>query len=160
MSDKYTKEDILAFERKDKLNARMSALKASATNCEGGGVSPESLIKAADEYYGWLVQDQTFKENTDVRVDSSLAGSSTGSTSHDSGPEVTHDIEAQYDKGVAKTVGPMLPIPTVAQAGWLEKIEKNYGYSKEQVYAVENKYPSNKDDATRIVRELKAQNQT
>ena len=124
------------WERKDKLMARLGAIKAASLLYEGTHESSETMETAAQHFYDWLIQDQTFAGEANVRVDNNVGSSSTGGSS--SGKRLE------------------LPVSTIEQAGWLEKIEKTYGYSKEQVYAVENKYPSNKDDATRIVKELKS----
>ena len=58
----YTPQEIEAFRRKDKLNARFSSLKAASINNEGKGKKPASIKKEAAEYYEYIMQDQTVPE--------------------------------------------------------------------------------------------------
>ncbi len=54
----YSKEEIAAFGRKDLLNSRMSAVKATSVNFEGESVTSPSFLVFADEVFRWVQQDQ------------------------------------------------------------------------------------------------------
>jgi hypothetical protein len=58
----YSEKEIRAFRLKDILSSRMSALKAASLLYESMGADlghpVETVKKAADEYFEWLMQDQ------------------------------------------------------------------------------------------------------
>ncbi len=54
----YSKEEIEAFRRKDLLNSRMSAVKATSVNFEGKSASFEEFKEFADQVFRWVQQDQ------------------------------------------------------------------------------------------------------
>lgn len=54
----YTKEEIAAFGRKDLLNSRMSAVKATSVNFESKSVSFKEFKEFADDVFSWVQQDQ------------------------------------------------------------------------------------------------------
>ncbi len=54
----YSKEEIAAFRRKDLLNSRMSAVKATSVNFEGKSASFKEFKDFADDVFGWVQQDQ------------------------------------------------------------------------------------------------------
>ena len=64
----YSKEEIAAFGRKDKLNSRMSAVKATSVNFEGKEIDFKGFKVFADEVYAWLRQDQ-LSESLEPKVD-------------------------------------------------------------------------------------------
>ncbi len=126
--EKYSEEDIKAFERKDRLNARMSALKAASTVSEGSVVPAEVIIGEADKYYGWLTQDQEWKDGNIPMGTDVVSNNNTVSN---------------------------LPVPTTEQMKWLNLIKENYGFTQEQVFEAFKKYPANKDQAIEMVKQLK-----
>ena len=117
--------DQSVWRRKDMLNARMSALKAASINHEGKEYSREYLLKEADDYYAWIVQDQEWKNDNTVVCDKSNSNSS------------------------------IIPTPTVEQAKWLKAIEEKHGFTKEQVWTKCKSFPSDKTSAVEIVRKMK-----
>jgi len=128
MSEKYSKEDLEAFERKDKLNARMSALKAASTLMDGKGELPTVTLGLANTFYEWLIQGQPYAEIPNTVTEETLKESEQGK---------------------------VYPVPTVEQLKWLQQIETNYKYSAEQVFDGYGKYPNNKDQAIEAVKKLK-----
>ena len=54
----YSKEEIAAFNRKDLLNSRMSAVKATSVNFEGKEVDFELFKEFSDKVFDWIRQDQ------------------------------------------------------------------------------------------------------
>ncbi len=54
----YSKEEIAAFGRKDLLNSRMSAVKATSVNFEGKSASFKEFKEFADDVFSWVQQDQ------------------------------------------------------------------------------------------------------
>lgn len=54
----YTPEEIAAFNRKDLLNSRMSAAKATSINFEGKAVNEEMFLAFSDKVFAWIRQDQ------------------------------------------------------------------------------------------------------
>ena len=89
----YTKEEIEAFARKDKLNSRMSAIKAISVSYEGTGTSAEDLKEEADKILAWIAQDQVWageKQKADVVSDLSF-------------PTPTVDQQKALDKVLAET---------------------------------------------------------
>lgn len=129
----YSEEDLKAFVRKDKLNARMSALKAASTNCEGKEVVSEDLLGEANKYYNWLVQDQDWKNDTVVEEQQISGG---------------HILDNSTDSL-------SLPVPTVAQKKWLDNIQQKYGFTAQQVFDAFKKYPSDKNEAVKVTQILR-----
>jgi len=143
----YTEADRAAFRLKDMLNARMSALKAASVNNEGTSKTATKLLKEADEYYGWLNQDQSEAVrhrglNSDVIN--------------------KHNI-AQNDE---KKKSPTIPAPNPQQAKILglaaKKLQDNasadevVNYKKlcNYVFAAYGKYPTNEKSVEKILSEL------
>jgi hypothetical protein len=58
MAQQYSKEDKEAFKKKDKLNARQSALKAASVNNEGSQKPTNEILDEAKVYYDWLYPDK------------------------------------------------------------------------------------------------------
>ena len=54
----YSVEEIAAFGRKDLLNSRMSAVKATSVNFEGKSASFKEFKDFADKLFSWVQQDQ------------------------------------------------------------------------------------------------------
>lgn len=139
MKNEYTKDDLLAFKRKDQLSARQSALKASTTVSEGTNKDRVVVMEDADEYYAWLIQDQEWskdyerewKDESDCSVGDSVDRSNRSS-------------------------GNVLPLPTLEQKKWLENIEKKYGYTAEQIYKKCGVYPQDKNSAIKCVNMMKS----
>lgn len=119
--------DAEVWERKDKLNSRMSALKAASTVSEGTAIPAEVVIAEADKYYKWLTQDQSFAEKENVPGNSSNSNST----------------------------NTVYPVPTTGQLKWLTAIKEKHGYTAEQVFDKCKKYPSNKDQALECVKLMK-----
>ena len=126
----YSTEDKEAFRKKDQLNARQSSLKAASTVHEGSAHPAEFILNEADKYYQWLSQDQEWKDVGQHSISTATVG----------------DINKSNTD---------LPTPTVVQKEWLDKIEKTYGFTAQQVYEKCGSYPSSKDQATSVVRKLK-----
>lgn len=130
---KDEKYDPGIWERKDKLMARLSALKATTVNHEGKGVKAEDILVESETYYNWLIKDQEY-----VGSDSNNGNSTVGVL-----PTIT--------------VNPTLsiPVPTLKQKEWLDKIQHQHGFTMEAIFTKFNTYPSTKDEAVKMVRELK-----
>jgi hypothetical protein len=119
------KVDKTVWDRKDKLNARMSAIKAASVIFEGSGADDGNYLAHADAYYSWLTQDQ---EWLIVKVD---------------------------PKNEVETMVKQYPVPTKDQIKWLDSIKEKYGFTKEQVFDTSGSYPSTKEMAIKVVQQLK-----
>jgi len=124
----YTEEDKEAFRKKDILNARMSALKAVASNHEGKEFGDIQFRSEADLYFKWLTQDQDWSN----------------------GKEISGGSNSNVNSGNI-----VCPTPTKVQLEWLKKIEDKYNFTKEQVWAKCGKYPGNKDESVEVVKTMK-----
>ena len=116
MSDDMSKED---WQRKDKLNSRMSAMKAVGMAYEGSyeSVNAEDLIKEANKIYGWVTQDQTWADCVS-----------------DKPQEVKTDKHCLSDTSH--------PTPTVDQQKALDKVKEETDWTVSQVWARFGKFPS------------------
>jgi hypothetical protein len=127
--------DSKVWERKDILNSRMSALKAASVVMEGSNspTATSDVLVQANNYFAWLIQDQDWSQNIVNRSEETNGDDSPGSTGDNN----------------------VVPVPTKSQMNWLEKIEKNYKFTKEDVWKKCGKYPNNKDEAVEITKRMK-----
>ena len=118
----YSSEEIKAFKKKDKLNARMSALKAASIIYEGKAISFEKLEEYVNKVYTWVFQDQEEVDVTEEYTNAFI------------GEKAGDDLEYKKEKALselydiwhksAKAMG--LPLPTDQQCVILETIYDIY----------------------------------
>jgi len=127
MAENY---DPKVWERKDKLNSRMSALKAASTVLEGTG-NVGDVQAEADRFFSWLTQDQEWSEQTTTACDNAK-------------PESEPAVQSE------------LPTPTLKQKEWLDKVAKKLNMSYEEVQKKSGgDYPNNADEAKELYQKIK-----
>ena len=107
MANIYSAEDKLAFKRKDLLNSKMSSLKAASLINEGNlEIKPKQILKEAQKYFDWLIQEQDF---SDIKVDKGAKKSNPKNTK-------------------------IIPTPTLAQKKVLDIIQQKSGLGSVELY--------------------------
>lgn len=133
---KYTDEEIRAFQLKDILNCRFSALKAASINNESKGIDPELLKKEADSYYTWLRQDQDEVKSIEPKNESAKSKSEVL-------PEPTL-VQKKVINAVCKDLG--VDDGDDVRKRILSWVEKNYN---------KRVYPTKLESVSKIVNDLK-----
>ncbi len=130
----YTQEDKEAFARKDRMIVAQSTLERAMEfhSMQKTIASLDEIKATAKSLFDYVF---CLADNKPI-----LTGKSNGS--------VTSCGHSSVDVGD-------IPAPTLAQMEWLDKIQDKYGFSKEQIWEKCKKYPSNKDEAIEIMKQLK-----
>ncbi len=115
-------------ERKQRMIVAQTSLDR-AISALGIGKESSSYISLAEEFFTWV-----FSQADEV-------------------VRTKKPTIVKEDKGTVD-----IPTPTKPQLEWLEKIQKQYGFTKEQVYKAINGYPNNKDGASKVVKILQKGN--
>jgi len=134
----YTKEEIEAFARKDKLNSRMSAIKAVSVSYEGTGTSAEDLKEEADKILAWIAQDQVWageKQKADVVSDI------TAPTPTKPQLEALSKFEKLTGLNVAQTWATYGFFPTEGMTVALKEVKDKTGLDPWKVYSKFSKFP-------------------
>jgi len=145
----YSAEDKKAFRLKDILNSRMSAIKAATIVNEGSGKPVEDVVKEADVYFAWLMQEQP-----------PLDGEA---------PKPTAKPKAAPKKKVTQSVLP--PAPQLEEKKVLDAVAEKLGVPEDNELRVrvrewvfkqvgKEAYPRRMDSVSKIVADLEKTNET
>lgn len=121
-------------ERRQRLIVAQSSIKAAIDYNANHEDSLDKVLHCANEIFDWVINKG---DNNEVNSKPSISCSGSNMSNNYTGS---------------------VPVPTLKQKEWLDKIETKHGFTPKQVKEVYGKYPLTKEEALECIRMLKKQN--